>query len=592
MLLASTFCFSQEKQKRDSLYHKIENYSKKRKASKFIYKLIFRNIPDSIVVPTNVQNEDLKHQGKHIRNVYITSIDPLGYTSKMVKKEDRWYEELGNKLHMKTRQFAARGYLLFKKGDEFNVQKAYESERLLRKTQFISRANISVIDSTATQDSVDVYVRVLDSWSLKPSLSFSGKKLDVGLTEENFFGMGHEVSFLYRTDFSDKRNYSYASYTANNIYGTFINARLLGEKDLDDNENVYFKANREFFSPLTRWAGEINLEYFKRNIEIPTSMDNHNFPVGMVKVQHQDIWGGYQFQIKNKKQEKVTDNIGVTTRFQNYSYLESPGPELDASNFFTSYHLVLASVGYTQRKYSVQRNVFQHELPEDIPYGKSATITSGFGKQEGKAYPYFGVSAGYGNFFKFGYFNYKAEYGTFRKDKKSYQSTFRFDGTYMSPLADWKFAKARHYFSPTLVLGDERDPSYRDRINLSAQNEFPVYNENFVGQDKLMLRYQLQLFVNKSWKNFYYNPYFIAGFGWLKQENKTLFDNKAHSKFGVGLLIYNPYLSFTRFQISFVYYPGVPFDNRSVYDFNNYKNYQLPMNNFMIDKPSVVNYDF
>ena len=150
----------------------------------------------------------------------------------------------------------------------------------------------------------------------------------------------------------------------------------------------------------------------------------------------------------------------------------------------------------------------------------------------------------------------------------------------------------RHYFAPTAVFGNQRSPSYRDRINISGQNEFPVYDENYLGKDKLILRYQLQFFMNKSWKNFYLNPYFVTALGWLSQDHQSLKNTKTNFKVGLGLMIYNPYLVFNRFQISFVYYPRVPFDNTTVLDFNNYKNHHFPMNNFMINKPEVLNYNF
>ncbi len=591
LIFFTTIVHAQEIHRRDSVYMKIEDFSKRRKASKFLYRLIFRNTPDSAAVPERRKISAEDYQGKIIRNIYITSVDPLGYNSDMQKKDTRWYDDFGNRLHWKTRNFAVRGYLLFKKGSHFDVQKIYESERLLRNTSFINRVSILPVDSTSTKDSVDIAVRVLDSWSLRPSVEFSGKKFGIGLSEGNFLGMGHEISMLYRTDFSDKRNYTSAGYVANNIYGSYINAEILGEKDFDNNENVFFKAARDFYSPLTRWAGGINIDYFKRSIYIPVNLNDDDLPLATIKVHNQDFWGGYQFQLSRDNKEKITDNIGVSARFQNYIYLESPGEEIDPNNFFRSYNLFLASVGYTQRKFYVDRFVVRYNLPEDIPYGTSLSVTGGYIRmRQGSSYPYAALSAGYGFFSKAGYFNYKAEYGSFFREKKNYRSTFRFDGTYYSPLEDWKFAKARHFISHTLVIGSQRSPSYVDRINITAQDEFPPYDENYLGKNKLVLRYQLQLFVNKSWKNFHFNPYFITALGWLSQDEQQLLKTKTNTKFGLGVMIYNPYLAFNRFQLSFVFYPSVPFDNNSVFELNSYKNYYMPFNNFRIEEPNIVNY--
>ena len=70
-------------------------------------------------------------------------------------------------------------------------------ERLLRRMPFINRVNISVSDSASGKDSIDVVVKVLDSWSLKPRMSYSGSKIGLGMTEENVLGLGiHLTSFI------------------------------------------------------------------------------------------------------------------------------------------------------------------------------------------------------------------------------------------------------------------------------------------------------------------------------------------------------------------------------------------------------------
>ena len=78
--------------------------------------------------------------------------------------------------------------------------------------------------------------------------------------------------------------------------------------------------------------------------------------------------------------------------------------------------------------------------------------------------------------------------------------------------------------------------------------------------------------------------------GWLAQNNQKIFSTKTNSKFGIGILINNPYLVFNNIQLSFVYYPNIPFDNKPVYEFNDYRNYMLPSNSFSTDIPHFVNF--
>ncbi|WPO92828.1 hypothetical protein [Chryseobacterium sp. HR92] len=583
------FFFLNAQEKKDSLYYKIEEFSDKRKVTKFIHRFIFRREPDSSSVKSRTEKLSQEaYNKKYIRKIRIETIDPFGYGSKDTKEKSRWYDWVADHLHANTRNSTVNNYLLFEEGEEYNAQKLYESERLLRAMPFVNRVNISVSDSTSSKDSIDVVVKVLDSWSLKPRISYSGSKLGLGVTEENVLGLGHTLDFLYRNDSKEKQDYLLGSYTTYNLLGTYINAQLLGERDFLRNERINFSLRRDFFSPLTRWAGGFTFEYFKRKVLLPTETDT-TFPEVQIKVYSQDLWGGYQIPVSADPGERVSSNIAVIGRFQNYQYKDSPG--IDQYKYFSSYNSFLMSVGLIHRNFSVQRNIFQYDLPEDIAYGHSVNIIGGGLSRNKEVNPYVGISASYGTFTKLGYFTVKGQFGRFFNEDSQNRESFRVDGTYFTNLMDWKFAKARHFFSPTIALGNpQHNYSYKDRINLSSADEFPVYNSDYIGTKKLVLRYQLQLFINKTWKNFHFSPYLTTAVGWLGMPDDKLLKTKANTKIGIGVLINNPYLVFNRIQISFMYYPRVPFDNNSVFDFNSNRNNLLPMNNFATDVPHFVNF--
>ena len=585
--LTSFFSFADAQEKKDSIYYKIEEFSDKRKFTKFIHRFIFRREADSASVKTRTEKQAQEtYDGKYIRNIRIETIDPFGYNTKEKKEKSKWYDWFTNHLHSNTRISTVNNYLLFKKDEEYNAQKLYESERLLRTMPFVNRVNIAVENSS--NDSIDVVVKVLDSWSLKPRFSYSGSKIGLGVTEENFLGLGHEADFLYRNDSKQKQDYMYGSYTAYNLFGSYINAQILGERDFFKNERINLNARRDFFSPLTKWAGGFTFEYFMRNVLLPIETET-TFPEVQIKVYSQDLWGGYQISVSSNKEERVSSNIALIGRFQNYQYKDNP--YLDQFGYFTSYSSFLASAGFIQRKFSVEKNIFQYDLPEDIAYGYTANLTGGVLSRSNEMMPYAGVSASYGDFTKIGYFNLKAQFGRFFNEDTQNRESFRLDGTYFTNLMDWKFAKVRHFFSPTLALGNpQHNYSYRDRINLSSAEDFPVYNADYIGTKKLVLRYQLQLFVNKTWKNFHFSPYLTTAFGWLAMPDDRLLKTNANTKIGIGVLINNPYLVFNRIQISFTYYPRVPFDNNSVFDFNSNRNNLLPMNSFATDIPHFVNF--
>ncbi|MCL1677336.1 BamA/TamA family outer membrane protein [Elizabethkingia meningoseptica] len=576
-------------EKKDSLYYKIEEFSDQRKVTKFLHRFIFRREADSTSVKSRTEKPSQEtYNKKYIRNILIETIDPFGYGSKDNKEKSKWYDWLADHLHPTTRNSIVDNYLLFKEGEEYNAQKLYESERLLRRMPFINRVNISVSDSYSGKDSIDVVVKVLDSWSLKPRISYSGSKIGLGVTDENVLGLGHTFDLLYRNDSKERQNYVLGSYTAYNLFGSYINAQILGERDFSRNERINFNMRRDFFSPLTKWAGGFSFDYFMRNVLLPIET-NTTYPEVQIKAYSQDLWGGYQIPVSSHTSEKVSSNIAVTGRFQNYQYKDSP--EIDKYKYFNSYSSFLMSVGFIRRNFSVQRNIFQYDLPEDIAYGNSVNFTAGALSRSNDVKPYVGISASYGSFTKLGYFTLKAQFGRFFNENNRNRESFRLDGTYFTNLTDWRFAKVRHFFSPTLALGNpQHNYSYIDRINLSSPDEFPVYSSDYIGTKKLVLRYQLQLFINKTWKNFHFSPYLTVAAGWLGMPDDKLLSTKTNTKIGIGVLINNPFLVFNRIQISFTYYPRVPFDNNSVFDFNSNRNNLLPLNSFATEIPHFVNF--
>lgn len=589
IFLLSGFFFLNAQEKKDSLYYKIEEFSDKRKLTKFLHRFIFRREADSASVKSRTEKLPQEAYNKrYIRNVRVEAIDPFGYDSKDQKEKLKWYDWFADHLHSTTRISTVNNYLLFKEGEEYNAQKLYESERLLRTMPFINRVNISVSEDTASKDSVDVVVKVLDSWSLKPRVSYSGSKIGLGVTEENVLGLGHTFDFLYRNDSKEKQDYVLGSYTAYNLFGSYINAQILGERDFLRNERISFNVRRDFFSPLTKWAGGFTFDYFMRNVLLPVETDTA-FPEVQIKVYSQDLWGGYQIPVSSDPDEKVSSNIAIIGRFQNYQYKDSPG--IDQYKYFSSYNSFLMSVGLINRRFSVQKNIFQYDLPEDIAYGNSVSLIAGGLSRNKEVNPYVGVSASYGSFTKLGYFTLKAQFGRFFNEDNPNRESFRIDGTYFTNLMDWKFAKVRHFFSPTLALGNpQHNYSYKDRINLSAPDEFPVYSGDYIGTKKMVLRYQLQMFIHKTWKNFHFSPYLTMAVGWLGMPDEKLLSTRTNTKIGVGVLINNPFLVFNRIQISFTYYPRVPFDNNSVFDFNSNRNNLLPMNSFATEVPHFVNF--
>lgn len=176
-------------------YRAIEKYSKKRKFTKFVHKLIFHSVELEKVTKSNFQKTQSKNylafEGKIIRNIEIKTLDPFGYSdTDTTKLPKNFIEKAGNSLHIKTKQLAVKNLLLIKKNKPLDSLLMKESERLIRSQRF-ARSVTSEMKLVA-QDSVDVYVTILDSWSLAPDISPTATKTKFYLREKNVFGLGHE----------------------------------------------------------------------------------------------------------------------------------------------------------------------------------------------------------------------------------------------------------------------------------------------------------------------------------------------------------------------------------------------------------------
>ncbi len=182
------------------VYKNIENMSKKSKFNKLVYRLLFKSKKSKETAQKNARKRFFikktfdRNEGKIIREIIIETLDPFGYSVDNYKEEpNQGFEKFGNRIHLKTKKWTIRNLLLFKKNDPLDSLIAKESERLIRRQRYVRSVIIKPIEIPNSKDSVDISVRVLDSWTLIPSGSISGSKGNFEITERNFFGLGHEI---------------------------------------------------------------------------------------------------------------------------------------------------------------------------------------------------------------------------------------------------------------------------------------------------------------------------------------------------------------------------------------------------------------
>ena len=578
-----------------SIYQGINDFSKKNKFSRFVYKLIFRESALKVdeLIPFKPKKElkvVKKHQeGRIIRNITIETLDPFGFSvldeKKIPKKK---YEKIGNSAHIKTKEITIRNIMLLKKHDSLDAKLLYESERLIRSQRYIREVAIVPVEIPNNKDSIDLKVRVLDSWSLIPTGSLSSTDGSIKLTERNILGYGHLISGNFKRRFDTKEKAVYGQYTINNIKNTFTRLDLNYAKEFDNDSRRSININRPFYSVITQNAGGF---YFENQLLTEIFPVNDTIQSSSFSFDFQEYWYGRAIKINSKSNsERYYRNLIVALTYNEKRFGRSPDVILDPSNYFSNEKNWIGMLGISRQKFYQDKFIFNYDIVEDIPYGENIALIIGHQDKNNNSRLYTGLTLSYGKKFTFGYASGFAEWGSFYDSKFTEQTTFKLGFNYFSPLfslGSWRF---RQFFKPTYVWGNNRDVSFKDRLTLLEEEGLSGFNNRLNGTQKWTLSFQTQSYIPGNWYGFRFSPYFNITLGSLADE-KALFSSKVYPKFSIGALINNDFLVFNSFQISFSYYPTIPFEGDNIMKFNSFENTSLTLYDFQLSKPAYIKYE-
>lgn len=596
-IFLSNNCFSQnvtEEKDTVTAYHKIKEFSVKSNFSKFVYKLIFKsksrkktNINNKVVKTISEPFDTLNYNSKIIRNIYIETYDPFGYSTQDSLKNK--IDKFGNALHLKTKKNTIKNLLLFKKNEPFDQLTISESERLIRSQRYTRRVTITPIAITNENDSIDVIVKVLDSWSLLPNGSVSSNQASGKLTERNLFGLGHSISGTYKTRFDDKQKAISGFYSIKNIKNTYLQLNLSYTNDFDNNSKRSIHLKRDFFSPLTKWAGGL---YFENKIQnerftsIPDTIINNS-----IKSEYQEYWLGKSFKIFSSNEYfKRSTRLITSIAYQKTNYLTKATSFADPYNYFSNTKNIIGQIGITSQKYYKDKFLFNYDIIEDVPYGEVVALIVGIQNKNNLEKVYIGAKVSRGRKYNFGYVSCGLEWGSFFNNNKALQTAFKTEINYISPLIELKSWKIRQFIKPTYIWGNNRNESEKDKLSLNENYGIQGFNSPILGTQKWLISFQTQTYMPGNWHGFRFSPYLNFTLGSINNKSVNLFKNKVYSKIGIGALINNDFLVFNSFQISFSYYPTIPFEGDNLLKTNSFENTDLSLPDFQLNKPEYINY--
>jgi len=589
-----------------ALYKKIEKASKKRGFTRFLHKLVFEptEIKNSNPVRKPKKRNYKNYNGRIVRNIRIHTLDPFGYSEiDTTRKPRNWGERLGNRVHVKSRQFAIRNLLLIKENRPVDSLMVKESERLIRTQRYVNRVFITA--TPVSKDSVDITVRVLDSWSLIPKGSISASRTSVEIQERNILGSGHELITKVTNSNDDGQKAYNFRYTVPTIKNTFIKSTLAYRVDLDGYYGKSLNIERTFFSPFTEWAGGVYVDQQFRKDSLTDA--SGAYALQNLKYTSQDLWGGRAFRIfDGASEDDRTTRLVTSGRILFTQYSESPGADYDRIDYFSGERFFLGGVGISSRQYVEDRYLFNNGITEDVPIGKIYGLTGGYQTKNGRDRFYAGARASYGSYFNFGYLSGNFEFGSFVRDGALEQTAFSVQFNYFTDLLDCGKWKLRQFIKPILIIGTNRLDSPADRLTINESSGFQGgygagyygynsagiqgFNSAVNGTKKFVLAFQTQSYSPWQIIGFRLNPFFNYTAAVLGNEIDGLRRNRYYQKIGVGILVSNDYLVFNSFQLSIAWYPTIPGQGDNVFLTNTFETTDFGFQDFEFGKPRTIIY--
>lgn len=313
-----------------------------------------------------------------IRTIYV---DNQNVFNPEIEKESGFAYRLTNALHIRTRERVVKEYLLFKTGDTLSVQLIEESERILRAKRNLQDAEITYqVDGL----NADIYVKTLDTWSLKPKVSYKHKgnvsKTEFGIQEDNLLGLGIRASLSYRND--GERESKVLKLRDDNVFGNWHTAAITYIDSTDGNEQY-----AGFFKPFyaLNVKRSYGIEYGHTDKETTLYEQGDELYRYRSNSQFSNLFWGYSSGLKNNNVLRHT--FGLFSETKDYeaisAYINLEYNVLQhqflPNNYQSTYPYY--AIDYLQNSYRKTINFERIGRTEDIYMGFKAGFKIGYGDE-------------------------------------------------------------------------------------------------------------------------------------------------------------------------------------------------------------------
>jgi len=528
-------------------------------------------------------------QGKIIRRIHLQSLDPFDYS--LAGENDSSLSRglrRSNAIHIQSRLDVIRNYVLIRENQAYDSLRLKETERLLRAQDFTREVAVLVSTLPGNSDSLDIYIYVLDRWSIAGKVALSRSEVGLRLVQKNVLGYGHAADLEMQRYHNDGDFNAYSSYFVPNIQGSYVNAHLFYGADKYKRFSKGIQIDRPFFSPLAQWGGGAHFEQLSRD-DARYATDSL-FELDTYKINRQNYWMGKSFRLfpEGHAESQITRLI-TSASFSSMRYLENSSHTFDSLQIYRNSRSYLGSIAINRRKYIRDSFIFDSGITEDVPVGALFALVGGYQTFEQGGRMYFGTRLAMAHFFRIGYLSANLNYGSYFNNSKPEQGALGLQLVYFTrliALGDWKF---RQFVKSTTTFGLNR----YNYEQLTLNDFYPPgnrYNFNLLGTKKSLLSIQSQFYAPYKIWGFRFSPYLIYTLGKIGGEQTRLLKIRTYSQFGLGVLINNFNLVFNTIQLSIAYYPALPDNSRHVLGLNPFNTADFGFDNFQWGNPATVSF--
>ena len=203
-----------------------------------------------------IESPYLPYRGRFIRRIDTARLPVFNTDS----PAPRWVLNVGNAIHVGTRERIIRQYLLMEEGTPLDPYVLADTERILRSSPFLEDATIVVIPVAETADSVDLLVVTQDAWSLGVTGSVASVgRYKVKLFDRNFLGFGHLIEAEFDVNRGRSQEVDFAGlYGVGNVWGSFIELQLrYVDSHMENRRQVIF--SRPFRTVEINYGGALSV---------------------------------------------------------------------------------------------------------------------------------------------------------------------------------------------------------------------------------------------------------------------------------------------------------------------------------------------